>query len=130
LRIDDAGLDDDAGVGQVDREGAVEPDEADDDAALGREGATAEARAGAAGNEGDALLVAEADELLDLCGGGGQDDGGGDDAEIGEAIALVGAEFLGGGKDGVGADEGAEGMEKGGGRGQASLRAGLSSAQS
>jgi len=94
LRVDHAGLDDDALVGDVDFEEADEPREADDDAAFDGEGAAGEAGAGAAGDEGDRVVVAEADELLDLFRGRREDDRGGDDAKIGQPVALVGAQLL------------------------------------
>ena len=103
FEVDDAGLDDDAVVGEVDFEDAVHAREADDDAVFDGERAAAQAGAGAAGDEGDAFAMAEADDGLDLFGGGGEDDGEGHDAEIGEAVAFVGAEFLGGGDEAVGA---------------------------
>ena len=57
LRVGDAGLDGDAGVGEVDGEDAVHAGEADDDAAFGGERASAEACACSAGDEGDACFA-------------------------------------------------------------------------
>ena len=46
------------------------------------------------------------------CGGCGEEDGLGHGAEIGEGVALVGVEFVGGGDEGAGADDGAELLEE------------------
>ena len=69
VEIDDAGLDDDAGVGEIDFEDAVHAREADDDAVFDGERAAAEAGAGAAGDEGNFFAMAEADDGLDFGGG-------------------------------------------------------------
>ena len=83
VEIEDAGLDGDAGVGEIDFEDAVHAREADDDAVFHGERAAAEAGAGAAGYEGDVFAMAEAEDGLDLGGGGGEEDGLGHGAEIG-----------------------------------------------
>ncbi len=95
LRVGDAGLDGDEGVFEVDGEHAVHAREADDDAAGCGKRASAEAGAGAACDEGDVVLCADADCGLDLCGCAREDDGAGDGAEVGEAVALVGLELGG-----------------------------------
>ena len=69
VQIDDAGLDDDAGVGEIDFEDAVHAREADDDAVFDGQRAAAQAGAGAARDEGDLFAMADADDGLDLCGG-------------------------------------------------------------
>ena len=112
VEIDDAGFDDDAGVGEIDFENAVHAGEADDDAVFDGERAAAKAGAGAARDEGNFFAMAEAEDGLDLCGGCGEKDGLRHDAEIGEAVALVGVEFVGGGDEGVGADDVAELLEE------------------
>jgi len=117
--VDDSGFDDDALVGDVDFEDAVHTGEADDDAACGRKRAAAESGSGAAGDEGDAVLRADANDGLDLLGAAREDHGGGKGAEVGEAVTLVGLELGGfgdeaGGLAGVACvDCGAEGIEDG-----------------
>ena len=59
----------------------------------------AESGAGAAGDEGDVVLRADADDGLHLLGAARQDDGAGHDAEGGEAVALVGLELVGRGDE-------------------------------
>ena len=66
VRIDDAGLDHDALVGNVDVEDAVHAGEADDDAALGGERASAEAGAGATADEGNLVPGADTNDGLHL----------------------------------------------------------------
>ena len=83
VEIDNAGLDDDAGVGEIDFEDAVHAREADDDAVFYGERPAAKASAGAAGYEGDAFAMAEAEDRLDFGGGGREEDGLGHGAEIG-----------------------------------------------
>ena len=83
VEIDDAGLDDDAGVGEIDFEDAVHAREADDDAVFDGERAAAEAGAGAAGDEGSFFAMAEAENGLDFGGGVGEEDGLGHGAEVG-----------------------------------------------
>jgi hypothetical protein len=69
--------------------------------------------------------VAEADDLPDLVGGGGNDDGRGDDAEVGEAVAFVGAELLGVVDQPGVADDAAEVIEERGVRGSSGGGAGM-----
>jgi hypothetical protein len=96
VEIDYAGLDGDAGVGEIDFEDAIHAGEADDDAIFDGERAAAEAGAGAAGYEGDVFAMAEAEEGLDFGGGIGEEYGARHGAEIGEGVAFVGVEFVGG----------------------------------
>ncbi len=122
--VDDAGLDGDLLVGEVDVEDAVHAGEADDDGAGGGKRSAAESGAGSAGDEGDVVLRADADDGLDLLGAAREDDGGGRDAEGGEAVALVGLELVGRGDEaglarvgvGAGVEGGAEIVEDGGGQ--------------
>jgi hypothetical protein len=114
VEIDDAGLDDDAGVGEIDFEDAVHAGEADDDAIGYGERAAAQAGAGAAGNEGNAFAMAEAEDGLHFLRRRGEKDGLGHGTEIGEGVSVVGVELLGGSDDGAGAGDGAEFGEEGG----------------
>ena len=75
MAIDDAGLNGDPLVGDVDGEDTVHAGEADDDAACGWERATRESGAGAPGNKGDAMLGTDADDGLNFVPGAGQDHG-------------------------------------------------------
>ena len=77
VRIDDARLDDDARVGNVHFEDAVHARQADDDAALDRQRAAAQARARAARDKGKPVAVADAHDGLHLIRRAGQDHGGG-----------------------------------------------------
>ncbi len=94
VEIEDAGLDDDAGVGEIDFEDAVHAREADDDAVFDGERAAAEAGAGAARDEGNFFAMAEAENGLDFGGGVGEKNGARHGAEIGEGVAFVGVEFV------------------------------------
>ncbi len=96
VQIDDAGLDDDVGVGEIDFEDAIHAREADDEAVFDGERAAAEAGAGAAGYEGNFFAMAEAEDGLDFSGGVGEKNGAGHGAEIGEGVAFVGVELVGG----------------------------------
>ena len=58
-------------------------------AAFGGKGASAEAGAGAAGNEGNVVFRADADDGLNLRRRARQSDCTGSDTEGGEAVALV-----------------------------------------
>ena len=69
LRVGDAGFDGDESVFEVDGGDAVHAREADDDAAGRGQRAAAESGAGAACDEGDVVLRADADRGLDLRGG-------------------------------------------------------------
>ena len=71
---DHARLDDDQQVARIDRQDAREALEREDDAAPERDGAAGVAGAGAARNERDAGLVAEARDGRDLGRGAGNDD--------------------------------------------------------
>jgi hypothetical protein len=95
LRVRYSGFDGDAGVVEVDCEDAVHARERDDDAAFLRERSSAEARSGAAGDEGDFVFCADADGGLDFGGGAGEDYCPGEGSEVGEAVALVGLELVG-----------------------------------
>ena len=108
VEIDDAGLDDDAGVGEIDFEDAVHAREADDDAVFDGHRAAAEAGAGAAGDERNFFAMAEAEDGLDFGGGVGEKDGARHGAEIGESVAFVGVEFVGRSDEVAGANDGAE----------------------
>lgn len=58
--------------------------------------------------------MAEAENGLDLGGGVGKKHGAGHGAEIGEGVAFVGVEFVGGSDEVSGADDGAKFGEEGG----------------
>ena len=68
VEVRHARLDDDLAAVDVDREHAVHPRERDDDPVRDRERAAREPRSRAARDEGDALLVADADDRLHLGG--------------------------------------------------------------
>ncbi len=114
LEIDDAGFDDNAGVGNVDFEDAIHAREAEDDAVFDGERAAAEAGTGAARDEGNLLAMADADYGLDLFSRRGKQYGAGQDTKIREAVAFVRVEFLGRGDEAAVADDGAEFVEDGG----------------
>jgi hypothetical protein len=103
VEIDDAGFDGDAGVGEIDFEDAVHTGEADDNAVFYGERAAGEAGASAACYEGEAFAMAEAEDGLDLFGGGGKQDGAGTDdgAKFVEETAV----HVGCGKDSTVAGE-------------------------
>src|SRR2546421_537634 len=84
----------DPGIRNVDVQNAIHPRQADHDAVRDRQGTAGEPRARAAGDEGNAPLVADADDGLNLLRRGGQHDGGRDHAKIREAVALIGAQLL------------------------------------
>ncbi len=82
VRVDDARLDDNEAVGDVDLENAVHARQADDDAACSRQRAAAQAGACAAADEGNLVARAEANDGLDLFGGLRQNDCAGQHAKI------------------------------------------------
>ena len=114
VKIDDAGLDGDASVREIDFEDAVHARETDDDAVFYGERAAAEAGAGASRYEGNFFAMAEAKDGLDFGGGVGEKHGAGHGAEIGEGVAFVGVELVGGSDEMAGADDLAEFGEQGG----------------
>ena len=67
LEIRDAGLHGHAAIGNVDVEHAIEPGEADDNAAWNRQRSTREPRAVAARDERHTFLGAQTHDRLDLC---------------------------------------------------------------
>ena len=95
LEVRHAGLDDDSLRVEVDVEHAVHARQRDDDALGDRERAAGEAGAGAARDEGDPVLVAGADDRLDVLRRLDQADRGRDHPPPGQPVALVGAEILG-----------------------------------
>jgi len=113
VKIDDAGLDDDAGVLEIDCEDAVHAREADDDPVFDGHRAAAEPGAGAASDERNFFAMAETENGLDLGGGVRKKDGARHGAEIGESVAFVGVEFVGGSDEVAGADDLAEFGEEG-----------------
>jgi hypothetical protein len=76
MAIDDAGLNGDPLVGDVDGKDTVHAREADDNAARGWKRATRESGAGASGDEGYAMPGTDADDGLNFFPGAGQDNGG------------------------------------------------------
>ena len=92
--VDDAGFDDDALVGEIDFEDAREAREADNDAAFDGKRAAAEAGAGAARDESGSCGERRLDDGLHLFASRGDDDRAGHHAEVGEAVALVGAKLV------------------------------------
>src|SRR5439155_13581157 len=93
-QVEHARLHHDPGVGDVDVQDAIHPRQTDHDAVRDRQGTAGEPRARAARDEGNARLVADADDGLNLLRRGGQHDGGRDHAKIREAVALIGAQLL------------------------------------
>ncbi len=99
VRVDHARLDHHPCVGDVHFENVVEAGQADDDAVRHREGPSAQPRAGPPRHERDPLAVADADHALNLLGGGGEEHRPRHHPEVGEAVALVGAELFGSGDE-------------------------------
>ena len=95
LEVRHAGLDDDSLRVEVDVEHAVHARQRDHDTLGDRERAAGEAGAGAARDEGDPVLVAGADDRLDVLRRLDQADRGRDHPPPGQPVALVGAEILG-----------------------------------
>jgi hypothetical protein len=69
IEIDDAGLDEGAGVGEINLENAVHAREADDDAVFHGQRAAAQARARAASDKGNFFAMTQADDGLHLLRG-------------------------------------------------------------
>ncbi len=89
--IGEAGLDAGNAVGRVDRQNLVHAREAEHDRVLERQRAAAKRGAGPARHDLDVVLVAEAQDLADLLGGGRQHDRERQAAIGGERVGLEGA---------------------------------------
>src|SRR5215472_4582445 len=114
IKIDDAGFDDDARVGDINFQDAIHAREAEDDTAFNRQRASTEASAGATRDEGNLFAVANADDGLDLYCRRGKQHGAREHAEIRQAVTFVSVEFLRRGDHAVLADDGAEFVEDAG----------------
>ena len=98
VQVDDAGLDDGAAVHRIDFEDTVHAGGDEEDAPLDGDRAAAEARPGAARDEGDAVVVGQPDDAGHLLGGRGEHDGLGEPPVDG-AVELEDQHVLGGVED-------------------------------
>ena len=94
VRIDDAGLDDNALVGDIDFQDAIHAGEADDDSALRWQRAAAQSGPRSTRDKRNAVLGADANDGLDLLGAARKHNGVRHGAEVGQAIALIGLELV------------------------------------
>ena len=100
VEIDYAGLDDGALIFEIEFEDAIHAGEDEHEAAAAGERATGESGAGATAQDGDVVLIREADDFGNFGGGGREND------EIGAAffdgaVVFVEDEVFGAGEDGV-----------------------------
>ena len=96
--IDDARLDDDAPIGQVHFEDAVHARQADDDAVGDGQRAAAQPRSRSARNKRNPLAMADAHDRLHLLRRSRQEHGARHHAEVCQAVAFIGMQIDGEGK--------------------------------
>ncbi len=106
MQVDHSRLDDHSLIRDIYRQDAIEPGEADYDAAWNRERAAAQTRAGAARNKRNTFPMTNTDDVLHLFAGPWQHYRRGHDPKICQAVALVRPQLLGCADQAVMADDG------------------------
>lgn len=106
VRIDNARFDNNALIREVSFENAIHARETDDDAALGRKSAAAEAGASSAADEGNLVAGTEFHDGLYLLRGARQNNSAGENAEVGQAIAFIRLQLALLGNQAIRADDG------------------------
>jgi len=94
VEIDNPGSTTTREFGKSTSRNAIHSSQADDDSVFNGERAAAQACSGAARDERDSFTVTDSNDRLDLFRGIWQQDRARHDAEIGEAVALVGMKFF------------------------------------
>ena len=94
VEIDDTRFDHNARIGNIHFKDVIHARQAEDNAVFDGKRAAAQAGAGTARDEWDFFAMADAQDGLNLLGGVRKQHGARENAEIGEPITFVGAEFL------------------------------------